>query len=146
MTHGHELKGGDVGGRGCAGQRGIKGGKWDNCNSIINKYILKRYKHHCKKEEMKYFEVFHVVNFFYCCSSIVVSIFFSPLPSTPAIPTSHPWSYFPLVLSMCPSYMFLKTLPLFPPSSPPTSPLVTISLFLFSLSLVIFCFLLCFVD
>ena len=27
MTHGHELKGENVGGRGCAGQRGIKGGK-----------------------------------------------------------------------------------------------------------------------
>ena len=30
MTHGHELKGGNVGERGCAGQRGIEGGKWDN--------------------------------------------------------------------------------------------------------------------
>ena len=30
-THGHELKGEN------AGWRGIKGGKWDNCNSIINK-------------------------------------------------------------------------------------------------------------
>ena len=39
MTHGHEVKGGNVGGRGCAGWREIKGGKWDNCNSIINKYI-----------------------------------------------------------------------------------------------------------
>ena len=41
-THGHELRGQgmQVGGVG-AGQRGIKGGKWDNCNSIINKiYIL----------------------------------------------------------------------------------------------------------
>ena len=33
---------GDVGGSGCAGWRGIKGEKWDNCNSIINKiYFLK---------------------------------------------------------------------------------------------------------
>ena len=30
MTHGHELKGGNVGGRGCAGWRGIEGRKWDN--------------------------------------------------------------------------------------------------------------------
>ena len=36
-THGHELKRGNEGGRGYAGQRVIKGGKWDNCNSIINK-------------------------------------------------------------------------------------------------------------
>ena len=31
-----------MGGRGWAGRRGMKGGKWDNCNSIINKiYFLK---------------------------------------------------------------------------------------------------------
>ena len=41
MTHGHKLKGGNVGGRGYTGWSGVKGGKWDNCNSIINKYIKK---------------------------------------------------------------------------------------------------------
>ena len=40
-THGHELKWGNVGRRGCAGRRGVKGGKWDNCNSIINKKFKK---------------------------------------------------------------------------------------------------------
>ena len=35
MTHGHELKGRNVGGRGWAGWS--EGGKWDNCNSILNK-------------------------------------------------------------------------------------------------------------
>ena len=44
MTHGHELKEGNVGGRVCAGRRGIKGGKWDNCNSKINKIYLKKKK------------------------------------------------------------------------------------------------------
>ena len=40
---GHELKEGNVGGRGCAGRRGIKGRKiWDNCNSIINKIYFKK--------------------------------------------------------------------------------------------------------
>ena len=34
-------KGGNAGGRGWAGWRGIKGGKWDNCYSIINKIYLK---------------------------------------------------------------------------------------------------------
>ena len=34
--------GGSVGGKGCAGQRGVKGGKWDNCNSIINKIYFKK--------------------------------------------------------------------------------------------------------
>ena len=42
MTHGHELKGENVGGRGCAGQRGIKRGKWEKCNNIINKMYLKK--------------------------------------------------------------------------------------------------------
>ena len=42
MTHGHELQGGNVGGRGWAGWSGVKGQKWDNCNSIINKYIQKK--------------------------------------------------------------------------------------------------------
>ena len=37
-THGHGLKSGNVGGRGCAGQRGVKGRKWHNCNSIIKIY------------------------------------------------------------------------------------------------------------
>ena len=37
-THGYELRGGGVGGRRGAGQRGINGGKkWDDYNSIINK-------------------------------------------------------------------------------------------------------------
>ena len=31
MIHGHELR------EGGAGQKGIKQGKWDNCNNIINK-------------------------------------------------------------------------------------------------------------
>ena len=35
-THGHELQGENVGGRGWAGQSGVK---LDNCNNIINKYI-----------------------------------------------------------------------------------------------------------
>ena len=36
-THAHELQGENAGERRCAGWRGIKRGKWDNCNSIINK-------------------------------------------------------------------------------------------------------------
>ena len=40
MTHGHELKGGNVGERGCAGWRGVKRGKCDNCNSMINKIYI----------------------------------------------------------------------------------------------------------
>ena len=43
MTHRHELRGQGLWVRECAGQRGIKGRKWENCNSIINKiYIFKK--------------------------------------------------------------------------------------------------------
>ena len=41
-THGHEVRWGNDGGKVGAGQRGIKGGKWDNCNSIINKIYFKK--------------------------------------------------------------------------------------------------------
>ena len=42
MTHGHELWGGECGREG-GGQDGVEwGGKWDNCNIIINKYIKKK--------------------------------------------------------------------------------------------------------
>ena len=41
MTHGHELRWRNVGGREGAGQMEIKRAKiWDNCNSIINKIYL----------------------------------------------------------------------------------------------------------
>ena len=42
MTHGHELNGGNVGRKQHAGCRGVKGGKGDNCNSIINKMYEKK--------------------------------------------------------------------------------------------------------
>ena len=42
MAHRHELKGGNDGGKVYAGQRGIKGVKWDNYNSIINKIYFKK--------------------------------------------------------------------------------------------------------
>ena len=41
MTHGHELRWGNDGGRWGTDQRGIKGiKKWDNYNSIMNKIYL----------------------------------------------------------------------------------------------------------
>ena len=55
-THGHALRWGDMGGRGCAGWRGIKGGKWDNRNSIFNKiYFLKKKKKNCRHKESSIF-------------------------------------------------------------------------------------------
>ena len=57
------------------------------------------------------FFFFHIcwLLFKYCCLHF---------PPTPTIPSSHPWSYLPLVLPMCPLYMFLKILPPIPPLHP----------------------------
>ena len=45
MTHGHEPRWGNNGGKGGTVWRGIKGRKkMDKCNSIIKKYIKKRKK------------------------------------------------------------------------------------------------------
>ena len=68
--------------------------------------------------------------------------FHPPQPSPPpTISPTPPW------LCLCVLYTCsLTTLPPFPLLSPPTSPLVTLSVFLISMSLVIFCLLVCFVD
>ena len=84
---------------------------------------------------------------FYCFSSTVVSIMPPLLPTTPATPTFHTLIYPPLTLDMAPLYKFLdKFLDLSLLLSPLTSPLVTISLLFISVSLVIFCLLVCFVH
>ena len=74
---------------------------------------------------------------FYCFSSTVVSILPPPIPSIPAIPTSHPRSY---PLWFCPCVLHThswKPSSLFSPLPLPTSFLVTVHLFLNSVSLVI---------
>ena len=84
-------------------------------------------------------------NIFYCCSSTVVSSpHHSPPPQPPPLPTLDPtplW-FCPCVLYTCSWKLFCLS----PPLSPPTSPLVTVSLFFISMSLVIFCLLVCFAD
>ena len=42
-----------MGGRGCARWSRVGGVKWDNCNSIINKYILKKKKKNIKNMNSK---------------------------------------------------------------------------------------------
>ena len=80
-------------------------------------------------------------------SNTVVSIFTPPLSPTPPTPTSYPQSYPPLALSISPLYMFLDDpFPAFSCYLPPCSPLVTVSLFFISMSLVIFYSLVCFVE
>ena len=83
------------------------------------------------------------IHFFNCCSSTIVSISPPPLPPVPPTPSSHPRSYPPLALSMCPLYMSLDDPS---PSSPgyPHPPLWLLSLCsLFHVSsyiLLVFCF------
>ena len=44
-----------MGGSGGGGWSGVKGGKWDNCNSIINKIYLKKEEEEVfTPEERKY--------------------------------------------------------------------------------------------
>ena len=45
MTHGHDLRGGgECRWEGMCRAEGSKGGKWDNCNSIINEIYFKKTK------------------------------------------------------------------------------------------------------
>ena len=67
-----------------------------------------------------------------------------PHPTYPCLPPSN---LPPLALSMSPLYIILyDPFPSFLCYLPPPTPLVTVSLFFISMSLVIFCLLVCFVD
>ena len=62
-------------------------------------------------QSMIYFFLIILLVFKYSCLHL--------LPTTPPTPaTSLPWFHPPLVLSMCPLYLFLKTLPPFIPIIP----------------------------
>ena len=88
------------------------------------------------------------LHFLNCCSSTVASI--SPHHHSPPSQPSPPPTLHPTPLWCCPCVLYTcswKALPHFPLLSPPTYPLVTIIFFfLISLSLVIFCLLVCFVN
>ena len=82
---------------------------------------------------------------------IVVQVQLSPFfpHHFPAPHPSPPPPLYPTPLWICPCVLYtcsLTTLPPFPPLSPPTSPLVMVSLFLISMSLVLFCSLVYFVH
>ena len=90
---------------------------------------------------------FSFLTYFYCCSSTVVSI--SPLHSSPHLSHHH---FPPLIL---PPISFIHVSFIHAPENPPhfspllspsTSPLVTVSLFLISMSLAMFCSIVCFVH
>ena len=74
---------------------------------------------------------------------------FLPFPPTSPPHPSHPHlpSLIPLLFGFVHvSFIVHKPFPLFPLLSPPISLLVTVRLFLISMSLVVFCLLVCFID
>ena len=80
-----------------------------------------------------------LLNYFIVVQLQLSAFSLHPSPPTPAKPTSlpcfHPPPWF------CPCVLYSGSWKPFPPLSPPTSPLVTVRLFLISMSLVIFaCF------
>ena len=99
------------------------------------------------KSFRKYFKTFSFLSLSFFIAVQVQLFPFSPhhAPPTPAIPTSHPRSYPPLAFSMCSLYMFLNNPSTFSHLLP--TPLGLLSVFfLISMSLIIFCLLVCFVD
>ena len=91
-----------------------------------------------------FFLHFLIQHFFNCCSITVVCIFSPSLHPTPAKPTSlphlHPPPWF------CPCVLYSSSCKPLSPLSPPHSFLAIVTLFLISMSLVIFCLLFSFVD
>ena len=81
---------------------------------------------------------------FYCYSIILVCIFSPSLHPTPVKPTSlpcvHPPPWF------CPCVLYSSSCKPLSSLSPPHSPLAIVTMFLTSVSLVIFCLLFSFVD
>ena len=94
-----------------------------------------------------------IFGFFNCFSTIVVPIFprCSPLPH-PACSLTHKLCFHSQSPPCCPCLWVFYTcsltrpFPFFPSLSPSPSHLVTVSLFLISMSLVLFCSFVCFVD
>ena len=103
-------------------------------------------KEHIHITFIKYIILFLLVIVFYYCSSTVIFI----LPPAQHMPQPCPSPTLnPIPLWLCLWVLYtcsLKTLPPFLPLTPPTSSLVTVSLFLISMSLVLFCLFVCFVD
>ena len=89
---------------------------------------------------------FFLLSFKYHCLHFPTTTPPNPLPQPQPSPLPtldlNPFWFCPCVLYRC----SWKPFPLFPPLSPPTFPRATVSLFLISMSLVIFCLLVCFVD
>ena len=122
-----------------------------SCLIVLLSYLLYILNSRSSFQKATSFYFYFLNNFFYCCSSTIVSLSSHLLPPAPPIPSSHPPSYPPLALSICLLRMFLDPSLTFPFYPPPASPLRRamgrgINLFFVSMSLVLFCSLICFVD
>ena len=116
-------------------------------SSILHTYTQLNLIQYIKMFKDIYFIYF--LKLFYCCSSTVVCITPDHFPRNPSHPHRPPLLP-PTLGFVCVSFIVVPENPslLSPPLplSPPTSPLVTVRLFLISVSLVIFCLLICFVE
>ena len=96
-------------------------------------------------EYRSFFLIFYGNSFFFNFYSIKIVCIFSPsFHPTPANPTSFPNLYPPSWF--CPCVLYSSSSTLLSPPSPPPSPLAIVTLYLISMSLVIFCLLFSFVD
>ena len=91
---------------------------------------------------------FFVLTVFYCCSITIVPVFpwlfFHAPPTSPPLPQSIPHIVHAHESSI--RVPLLVPSPSFPYYPPFPSPLVTVSLFFISTSLILFCSFVCFVD
>ena len=111
--------------------------RWEEQHTRI---IIEK-KKTCQGDIHLLFILFCLLLFKYICLHFPATT--SPAPCTPTPHSILP----PLTLSTCPSYMFFDDpSPSFPHYHPPPFPLVTVNLFFISVSLVIYCLLVCFVD
>ena len=119
-------------------------GSWGHCRIYCVNFDFK---------ETKFLKISFIYLIFYSLKLFILLFKYSCLlflPTTAPHP-SHPHvpPMIPTPLWFCPCVLYRcswKPFPIFPPLSPAPYPLVTVSLFLISVSLVIFCWLVCFVD
>ena len=107
-----------------------EGGVWKF--SVLNIEFSCKFKTSLKIKSILYF-LYHKL--LYCCSITVVCIFSPPLPNPP-----------PSLASILPLGFVHVSFIVVPENPSPHSPLVSVRLFLISMSLVIFCLLFPFVD
>ena len=109
--------------------------------------ILKNYLWHKVRSRISSSYNF-ILNYFYCCSMTVVPIYPPLLFPALSTPTSHLQSSSQVLCPWGPLYMFLNlTFPLFYPIiSLSPIPLVIVSFFFISMTMVLFCSLVCSVD